>query len=260
MKARKWMASLVTGALLVAAAAPVWAAETVPGAVYGASKGLQRALEVVAEQAKDEILKNLEKQGVTGAEAQKIAQEQVQVEVRKEAFKKLESKGIKDVKVDDWSAVSIAIVVESGLIQPDAAGQLKPKSSIKANDGIAAFAKVLGVASKEDDPDTATQKAQQAGLVSSTPTVDQPLSRLDTALLLANALGVEAAESVTVEEMPFDDAANIPIRYWGVMKKLFELGIFKGFPNEGGKPIFGGAGELTVEQIATLIDRVIGTL
>jgi len=204
---------LLTALALTASVATTAFAATVPGAVYSEGRGSSLPVSKVAE--------NLTKAGIT------------------------------DIKADHFAAGPISVIVEAGLIQPDTQGNIKPDAPIPADSGIAVFAKVLGVASKTDDPATAAKKAQEAGIASSNVDTSKPLSRLETARMLAKALGIEP--KVTTE-LPFKDAGSLSAEDRGILAALKDLGIFKGFPDG----TFGVDGVLTTAQLAILVDRILG--
>jgi hypothetical protein len=163
----------------------------------------------------------------------------------------LVSHGVKDVAADHWAAGSISVLLDAGLIAPDANGNLAPDTAIPFDTGVAVFAKALGIASKTDSPEVAAQKAVSAGLITSK---TGTLSRLDVALLLFKALGLKAKEGVTVENAGFTDAASIPAEYLGIVAALKEAGVFRGFPDGTFQP----NGQLTTAQLAVLVDRILG--
>lgn len=211
MIARKMSSLVVAAALLVSVAGSAFAA-TVPGSVYG-PKGETRPT----------------------TEVQQI----------------LTTSGVQDVTPDHWAAGSISVLLEAGLMAPDANGNVNPDSTMDFNTGTAVFAKVLGLASPTDTPEVAAQKAVDAGLIAAK---EGPMTRLDVAVLIAKALGIEAKPGVLSDSVGFADASAIPAEYWGIIAALKEAGIFKGFPDGTFQP----TGELTAAQVAALVDRVLG--
>jgi len=164
----------------------------------------------------------------------------------------LVSHGVKDVTTEHWAAGSISVLLDAALLAPDAEGNLKPDEAVDFNTGAAVFAKVLGLASPLETPEAAAQKLVQAGLIPARE--DGKLTRLDVALLLFTALGLEAKSDVTADTLGFTDAGDIPGWHWGKIAALKEAGVFAGFPDGTFQP----NGELTLAQLATLIDRVLG--
>lgn len=164
----------------------------------------------------------------------------------------LATQGVKDVEVTHWAAGAISVLLDAGLLAPDAQGNLAPDSAMSFNSGVAVFAKVLGIASKTDSPEVAAQKAVEAGLIASK---DGTLSRMDVAVMLFQALGLQEKQGVVADTLGFADAADIPQQYWGIVSALKDAGIFRGFPDG----TFQAAGVLTAAQVATLVDRILGT-
>jgi hypothetical protein len=208
---------IVAGALLVGVAGTALAA-TVPGAVYGDAQA--QGINKPAEEIKQDLVKA----------------------------------GIVDVKPTDWAAGSLMVSVQAGLLKPDQTGHLNPKGSVSKNEGIAVFAKVLGVAGKTDDDATAAKKAKDAGLVGNTTAPDKDMTRLDVAKLLATALGVVPRPFVTPSTYPFNDFIRVSADDAALLAALYDMGIFKGFEDHTFRP----DGVLTKAQIAILIDRILG--
>jgi len=217
MTIRKWTAAMMLAAVLATAGTAV-AAPTVPGAVYS-------------------------DQQATGSN-KPVAQVQ----------QELEKAGIQDVKPTDWFAGSITVIVQAGLLPPKADGQFHPEEELNAGDGIAVFAKVLGVAAKNDTPEQALAKAQEAGLVGTGVTVDRDLSRVEVARLLGKALGIEPRVVLSPVDYPFADFEQMDPVDAGLMKALYDLGIFKGYEDRTFRP----NGILTRAEIALLVDRILG--
>ncbi len=210
---------LLTSLALTASLSTSALAVTVPGAVYSDSQA----------------------QGVNKPASQ-VAEE-------------LQKVGIQDVKADHWAAGSLTVIIQAGLIQPDANGNLNPDSSISSQEGVALFAKVLGIASKTDDAATAAVKAEQAGLASGF-SADRPMTRLEVARLLATALGIQPKPTVTAADFPFADIQAVNPEDWGLLAAMYEVGIFKGYEDRTFRP----DGVLTKAQIAILVDRILGGL
>lgn len=210
---KRWAAALLALALALSVVGTAFAAETVPGAVY-TSRG--------------------------------------EVRLPSEVEASFVTNGVKDVDQDHWAAGSLSVLLDTGLIAPDTDGNLRPESPMPFDNGVAVFAKVLGLASKTDSPEAAAQKAVEAGLVEEK---TGPLTRLDAAVLLFNALGLQAKPGVTASTAGFTDVAGVDSQYWGILAALKEAGVFKGFPDGSFNP----GGELTVTQLAILVDRILGT-
>ncbi|HLO04580.1 MAG TPA: S-layer homology domain-containing protein [Symbiobacteriaceae bacterium] len=209
MKTRK-LAALACAALLSLTVAATAAAATVPSAVYG-GKG------------------------------ENTPATQVQTN--------LATYGVKDVPADDWSAGSAVVLLQAGLITPDANGQLNLNAPLSYNTTMGIFAKVLGIASKTDDDATATAKATQAGLAGAAD-ANGNISRLQFAKILATALGVQPSSKPT---LAFNDTLGLSAADNGILLALKDLGIFKGF--EDGT--FRADSTLTLAQVAVLIDRIL---
>lgn len=165
----------------------------------------------------------------------------------------LQQAGIQDVRPTDWYAGSITILVQSGLLTPTSSGQIQPNANLSFNEGVAVFAKVLGIASKTDTPEQATQKMNEAGLIQSAPTADRAMTRLEVARMLATALGIQPKQ-VTSASFPFTDFAGLSQEDMGLLAALYDLGIFRGYEDRTFRP----NGLLTRAQIAILVDRILG--
>lgn len=204
------LVALVCAALLSLSVAATATAATVPGEVYG-----------------------------TGA---KKAAAQIQADLAKA--------GIKDVPADHWAAGSITILVEAGLVAPDANGQINPDAPMSYTNTVAVFAKVLGIASKTDTPEQATAKAAQAGL-GAAPDANGNVSRLQIAKLLATALGIKPA---TENTLAFKDTLGLSTADNALLLALKQHGIFLGYEDGSFRP----NDTLTTAQVAILIDRILG--
>lgn len=217
MKAKKWVAILMAAALALGLVGTATAASTVPGAVYT-----------------DELVPGSAK-----------TRDQVALE--------LYQAGVRDVTPDFWAAASLTVMLQAGLMAPDGAGNLHPNAPVSAGDGIAAFAKVLGIASKLDTPAVAAEKMKQAGLIPADTTIDRPMTRMEVARLIATALGVKP-KFVTQATYPFNDWSAVSAEDAGILAALYDLGVVKGYPDRTFKP----GQTLTRAELATLIDRVLG--
>ncbi|MFZ5825009.1 MAG: S-layer homology domain-containing protein [Bacillota bacterium] len=218
MKVRKFTAALIAATLLFAAATTALAqSPTVPGAVYSQTWGADKAHSKIKEE--------------------------------------LTKAGVKDVPSTFWAAGSLTVLLEAGLIKPDATGNLAPDSKVGTGEGVAIFAKVLGLASKLDDDATAMAKARSAGLVDDT--ADGEMTRLGVAKILAKALGVEPKSSVTRSTFPFSDGFDeLSAEERGILAALYELGVFRGYPDKTFRP----GKSLTRAEIAILVDRILGAM
>jgi hypothetical protein len=161
----------------------------------------------------------------------------------------LSSYGVTDVKADDWYAGSVAVLLQAGLITPDAAGHLNADVPLSYDAAVAIFAKVLGIASKSDDAATATAKATAAGLTGSAD-ANGNLTRLQFAKILAKALGVSPS---TKQTLAFNDTLGLNPEDNAILLALKELGYFKGY--EDGT--FRANDGLTLAQVAVLVDRIL---
>lgn len=217
MKAQKWLAALVSVALMTSLASTALAAPTVPGAVY--TDQLPRGYEKPSNQITAEIYQA----------------------------------GVTDLKADHWAAGSVTVLMQAGLMVPDGAGRVNPDGNVSAADGISAFAKVLGIASRLDTPAVAAEKAKQAGIVAPDTTIDREMTRVEVARLIATALGVQP-KYVIQANYPFNDWAAVSADDAGILAALYDLGIFKGYEDRTFRP----AQTLSRAELATLIDRVLG--
>lgn len=167
----------------------------------------------------------------------------------------LDSAGVKDVKSTDWYAGSVTVIIEAGLLAPASDGTFKPDATMSSGEGVSAFAKVMGVASKTDTPEVAMQKAQEAGLIGGGIAPESDLSRMDTARMIATSLGLTPANP---SSYPFSDGQDLSADDRGILTALYEAGIFRGYPGEDGKLTFSPSGTLTRAEIAILLDRLLG--
>jgi len=167
--------------------------------------------------------------------------------------------GIQDVKPTDWFAGSVTVVVQAGLIAPKQDGTFQPDQTLTTAQGVSVFAKVLGIAAKTDTPEQALQKAKDAGIVSPSISSGTDMSRMDVARLLAVALGVQPSQTISPSDYPFGDYQGLTFEEMSIMKALYDMGIFKGYPSESGKPDFRPSGTLTNAEIAILVDRILGS-
>ncbi|HYF79045.1 MAG TPA: S-layer homology domain-containing protein [Symbiobacteriaceae bacterium] len=219
MTIRKWTSALLLATVITTAGTAM--AATVPGAVY-------------SDQQASGVNKPVQ---------------QVQQE--------LQQAGIQDVKPTDWFAGSVTVLVQSGLLKPAENGEFKPEAKVTGGEGIAVFAKVLGIAAKDDTPDEAMTKMKEAGLVDINASIDRDMSRLEFARLLGKALGVEPQPVVNPADYPFADFEGLTAEDRGVMKALYDLGIFKGYLVDGVRT-FRPENILTRAELAILVDRILG--
>lgn len=218
MKNRKWIAALVSAVLAIGVAGTAFAAETVPGAVYGHDRN-----------------ENVDRQ-----EVQQVFQRS----------------GVRDVPPTHYAAGSIALLVESGLMHPNAGGNLNPDEGTTVDSATAVFAKVLGIANKTDDDATAARKAEKAGLLSNRTDIQRDMTRLETARLLGKALGIKPKKGVTAANFPFTDQGQaLSDDDMALLAALYDAGVFKGFEDRSFRP----NNVLTKAQIAILVDRILGS-
>lgn len=209
MKNRKLVA-LACAALLSLSVAATATAATVPSAVYGGKGENTSAAEVKAD---------------------------------------LATYGVKDVAAEDWAAGSAVVLLQAGLVAPDANGQLNLNTTVSYATTASIFAKVLGVASKTDDEATAAAKLTNAG-VAGAPDKDGNVSRLQFAKMIAAALDVKPAAANT---LAFKDTLGISSADNALLLGLKEAGIFVGF-DDG---TFRADEPLTMAQVAVLMDRIL---
>ncbi|MDF2631176.1 MAG: hypothetical protein K0R39_5007 [Symbiobacteriaceae bacterium] len=162
--------------------------------------------------------------------------------------------GIKDVKPDMWAAGSITVLVEAGLMKPDTNGNINPEAKVGSGEGVAIFAKVLGIASKTDSDDQAMTKAKEAGLVDPNASSDRDMTRAEVARLIAAALGIAPKTVTDPADYPFADYAGTSPEDRAILAALYELGIFRGYEDKTFRP----DNVLTRAEIAILIDRILG--
>jgi len=243
VKIRKWMVALLAGTLVTGIVGTAFAAETVPGSVYGTAP----ASDALILQAQQQI----QQQNPTASPAQ--VQLQVQAVVTQIITQQLATVGVKDVPATNYAAASIVSLVQAGVMTPNSQGQINPNAPTTVDSATAVFAKVLGVANKTDDDVTAAKKAEQAGLLDNRTDIQRDMTRLETAKLLARALGIEPKANVTAASFPFADITNVPQDQWGLLAALYDAGVFKGFEDKTFRP----DSILTKAQIAVLVDRVL---
>lgn len=218
---RKWTAALLLAAV-IATAGTAMAAPTVPGAVY------------------------------SDQQAAGVNKPVVQIQ------QELEQAGIKDVKPTDWFAGSVTVLVQSGLLKPAPNGDFQPEAKVNGGEGVAVFAKVLGIAAKDDTADEAMTKMKEAGLVDINASIERDMSRMEFARLLGRALGVEVRPVTNTADYPFADFDEASPEDRGVLKALYDLGIFKGYLVDGVRT-FRPGNILTRAELAILVDRILGT-
>lgn len=168
----------------------------------------------------------------------------------------IEQLHITDLAPTHWAAGPITELYQAGILAGDPAGTFRPEANTSMSEGVAVIARVLGLATKNDSLATTMQKAQLAGLVSTseaaTPNAD--MTRLDMARIIARALGISPKSGVTAANFPFNDANRIPQSDWGLIAALHDAGIFAGYPNGS----FGASGTLNRAELATLVFRLLG--
>jgi mannan endo-1,4-beta-mannosidase len=160
--------------------------------------------------------------------------------------------GVKDVAPGDYFAGSVTVVLQSGLMAPDANGSFNADGRADGDEAVAVFAKVLGLSAKTDTNAEAAQKARDAGLTNGP--VGEEISRLDVARLLAKALGLKISPVTSPEQYPFWDYSSVSAEDAGLLAALYQLGVFKGYEDGTFRP----AGKLTRGELALLVDRVLG--
>jgi hypothetical protein len=157
--------------------------------------------------------------------------------------------GVTDVEADYWAAGSIVVMIEQGYLAPDSNGNINPNSSVPSSTAVAVFAKVLGIADKNDTTEQAVQKAKENGLVDAT--LPSQMTRLEFARMLATALGIQPASDVN----PFSDCGSLSQADQKLLAGLYKAGVFKGY----GDGSFGPDDVLTTAQLAVLVDRLLGS-
>jgi hypothetical protein len=157
--------------------------------------------------------------------------------------------GVTDVPETSFAAGSISVVVQAGILTPDATGHINPTAPVSSQESLAAFAKALGLASKTDDTASAAQKAKDAGFAPADQRPDHAMTRMEVARLIATALGITPKGG----PRPFTDLDGLKSDDILTMTALFQAHIFVGFPDGTFQP----DSLLTVGQIAVLLDRVL---
>ena len=171
-----------------------------------------------------------------------------------EVEQKLIEAGVRDVQSTSWAAGPIAILVGQGLMAPSTDGYFKPAEKVSAVAGVAVFAKVLGIAAKGDTVEAAFNKAKESGLTEGTSKGD--MTRMEVARMLVKALNVtpKPIDDAGFSQM-VTDAGGLSESDKSILAALYELGIFRGYPDK----TFGPQNVLTNAEIAALVDRLIGT-
>lgn len=166
----------------------------------------------------------------------------------------LQQAGVTDVKPSDWFAGSISVLIEAGLMKADASGRVNANKTASAQETVAMFARVIGLAKKTDPDDKALASMVGAGLVNKDADFTKEMTRLDVARLLGKALKVSAKPITDPTKYPFKDFDKVSPEDRGILAALYELGIFKGYPDK----TFGPGDFMTKAMIAILVDRILG--
>lgn len=162
--------------------------------------------------------------------------------------------GIQDIQPTDWFAGSVTVLVNTGLMSPDANGTFNSQATLDTGTGVAVFAKVLGIANMTDTPQEALQKAQAAGFVSPAATQEQDLSRMGVATMLAKALGLTVTPVYSSVGFPFKEFAGLTPTERGILLALYNQGVFVGYTDGTFRP----DNTLTKAELALLVDRLLG--
>jgi len=178
-----------------------------------------------------------------------IGESKTVIEIKNE----LDAAGIQDVLPTDWAAGSITVLVESGLMTPDANGDFNPQSTLEAGTAVTVFAKVLGIANMNDTQEVALKKAQDAGFVSNATNVDDVYTRMDVATMLADALGLTVTPVYSPIGFPFNEFSGLTPMERGILVALYNQGIFAGYPDGTFRP----EQSLTKAELAMLVDRIL---
>jgi hypothetical protein len=165
----------------------------------------------------------------------------------------LDAAGIQDILATDWFAGSVTVLIAEGLMTPDANGDFNPYSTLDAGTAVTVFAKILGIANMNDSQEVALQKAQDAGFVSDSVEVNDVYTRLDVAIMLADALGLTVNPVYTQVGFPFNEYATLTPWERGVLVAVYNQGIFAGYPDGSFRP----DQPLTKAELAMLVDRIL---
>jgi hypothetical protein len=160
----------------------------------------------------------------------------------------LQSSGVTDVKPTDWYAGSTVVLLQAGLIQPSASGELHAEAPVDHDTTLAIFSKALGLASKTDDAATAAAKAEAAGFAPAASS-DGTVSRMELARMLAKVLGVAPKPGAKA----FADSDSLSADDNALLAGLKDAGYVIGF--EDGT--FRGDSPMTLAQVAVIIDRIL---
>jgi hypothetical protein len=137
--------------------------------------------------------------------------------------------GIQDVDATDPYAGSVVAAVQAGLMKPAEDGNFHPGLPAKADDTVAAFAVVLGIATAADSVEDAVQKAIAAGYVTEFEVSHSSITRMTVAKLIFAALGLTPDYSL---EFPFrEDHLISDPQSRAILATLHQLGIFIGDGN-----------------------------
>lgn len=161
-----------------------------------------------------------------------------------------------DIHPDAWYAQSANALGGSGILPPTADGGFHPEAPLTVGEGIAIFAKLVGIAGRTDSTDVAVAKAIRAELVDGPVFAERRTTRMEIARMLSEALGLTPAPA-SGSVYPFADPGSLSAEDMGMIMELHDLGIFRGFPEENGAFTFRPDSLMSRAEIAVVINRLM---
>lgn len=172
----------------------------------------------------------------------------------------LQSARVKDVNSDDWYAPGISALIRIGLIAPDSSGNINPQATNNGLEAVSIVAKAVGIANRNDSPETAFQKAKEAGIVGDGITMLTIMRRIDVAYMVAKAFNLPYISIYNRNLFPFADFLAFTPGERGMVKALTERGIFTGYAIGGGKYEFRPNNTITKAEFATVVARLMNLI
>jgi hypothetical protein len=139
---------------------------------------------------------------------------------------------------------------------PAANGNFNPDAELSNLTAVALFAKVLGLADKNDSAEAAMGKAVGSGLVPAGTDADDSMTRMDVAKMLITALGIEPVwvDAVSFGRV-FSDSVALSNSDRAILNALYISGYIKGYDDATYRP----DKILSRAEIAILVDRILSS-
>jgi len=164
--------------------------------------------------------------------------------------------GVIDVPLDFWAAGSIALMIELGYMAPDADGNFNPEGELTNLTAIALFAKILGIADKNDSAEVAFAKAVASGLISSDTDSTQSMSRMEMARVMITALGIDPVPvNASQFRAIFSDTAQLSVADRAILNALYLTSYIRGYEDGTFRP----DEILSRAEIAIIMDRILSS-